>query len=291
VELTTTTLVVRGAPEDPPDTTFDYVVNGLRIGFEEAGVVREKVFEAYIPSMNEHRELYQRRPELRQFAALERFKKMRTDVRGPDADSLDLSASQELRAAVHEYDPAVDPPVSGLLGRHPTAQEAGSETTSPRSTASSVAREGVTEQAGFSGIAANERAGAGGETEPPVDPAGSFRVASPVDAGDLLSLDPEHPGLLVRSSSAHDPGIVGIAAGDSLADGGELRVELVGSGYAMLKVDAGYGEIRPGDLLTSSFTAGHAMRATESIPGTIVGKALEALETGTGAIRVLVMPR
>jgi hypothetical protein len=33
------------------------------------------------------------------------------------------------------------------------------------------------------------------------------------------------------------------------------------------------------------------MRAMESIPGTIVGKALEPLETGTGVIRVLVMPR
>ena len=49
--------------------------------------------------------------------------------------------------------------------------------------------------------------------------------------------------------------------------------------------------IRPGDLLTSSYTAGHAMRAGEIIPGTIIGKALEPLQSGTGLIKVLVMPR
>jgi len=59
----------------------------------------------------------------------------------------------------------------------------------------------------------------------------------------------------------------------------------------LCKVDAGYGSIRPGDLLTSSPTAGHAMRALETIPGTILGKALEPLDIGTGQIRVLLMLR
>ncbi len=42
-------------------------------------------------------------------------------------------------------------------------------------------------------------------------------------------------------------------------------------------VDAAYGTIKVGDLLTSSPTPGHAMRADDPKPGTIVGKALQPL--------------
>ena len=38
-------------------------------------------------------------------------------------------------------------------------------------------------------------------------------------------------------------------------------------------------------------TEGHAMRSDDPRPGTILGKALESLEAGTGVIRVLVMLR
>jgi hypothetical protein len=62
------------------------------------------------------------------------------------------------------------------------------------------------------------------------------------------------------------------------------------SGTTLCKVDAGYGAVRPGDLLTASPTSGHAMRADDAPPGTVIGKALEALEAGTGTIRILVAP-
>jgi hypothetical protein len=112
-----------------------------------------------------------------------------------------------------------------------------------------------------------------------------------VEIGDLLVFDPERPGSLMRCLFAQDPGVVGIAADALLEVRGESRVGLVEANYAVLKVDAGFGEIRRGDLLTSSFTPGHAMRAPEIVPGTIVGKALEPLDSGTGSIRVLLMPR
>ncbi len=60
---------------------------------------------------------------------------------------------------------------------------------------------------------------------------------------------------------------------------------------AACKVDAGYGSVRPGDLLTTSPTPGHAMLALDPRPGTILGKALESLDAGTGLIKVLVMLR
>jgi hypothetical protein len=66
---------------------------------------------------------------------------------------------------------------------------------------------------------------------------------------------------------------------------------LAGGNFAAVKADASYGAILAGDLLTSSPTPGHAMVAIEAPPGTVIGKALEPLESGTGLIRVLVIPR
>jgi len=59
-----------------------------------------------------------------------------------------------------------------------------------------------------------------------------------------------------------------------------------------VKVDARYGAIKPGDLLVTSPIAGVAMRSRPMRsgihrPGTIIGKALEALPKGKGEILVL----
>jgi hypothetical protein len=55
-------------------------------------------------------------------------------------------------------------------------------------------------------------------------------------------------------------------------------------------VDAQYGSVEVGDLLTTSPTFGHAMKATDQAKafGSIIGKALEPLRSGTGLIRMLV---
>jgi len=64
------------------------------------------------------------------------------------------------------------------------------------------------------------------------------------------------------------------------------------TGTIPCRVDAGYGEIRPGDLLTASPTPGHAMRAPEdAAPGSVIGKALAPLAAGSGTIRVMVWRR
>lgn len=63
---------------------------------------------------------------------------------------------------------------------------------------------------------------------------------------------------------------------------GDVAVALVGR--VPVKVDASYGAIRPGDALTSSPTAGHAMKATE--PGMIIGTAINGFEAGRGEVLV-----
>jgi hypothetical protein len=68
------------------------------------------------------------------------------------------------------------------------------------------------------------------------------------------------------------------------------------SGVGPLEASAESGAFQPGDLLTTSALAGHAMKATPVdaggvefyLPGIIMGKALEPLEEGTGLIYALV---
>jgi hypothetical protein len=117
-------------------------------------------------------------------------------------------------------------------------------------------------------------------------------VAGPVEEGDLLVLDPAGPGPLRLAASMADPHVIGIVAGPSRPTaGGGFEAPMAAERYAVVKADAGYGEIRPGDLLVSSPTPGHAMRALEVIPETVLGKAIDPLESGTGVIRLLLMAR
>lgn len=63
------------------------------------------------------------------------------------------------------------------------------------------------------------------------------------------------------------------------------------AGIVKVKVDPRQGKIEPGDLLTSSPTPGHAMKATQDIPGTVFGKAMEGAEGNPQVILMLVMHR
>ena len=78
----------------------------------------------------------------------------------------------------------------------------------------------------------------------------------------------------------------------SAGTGGYVSVVTLGS-YKTLKVDASFGAIHAGDLLTSSPRAGYAMKATDKVAaiGAIIGKALSNLDSGTGSIPVLVVLR
>ncbi len=153
----------------------------------------------------------------------------------------------------------------------------------------------------------------------PADFAEMMRVATgaeSVEPGDVLVLDPNGSGEVVRSSQPRSAHVVGItstrpgflgserewdvsAPADStsgervtleIADMAQLydEVPVALVGIVPAKVSAENGPIRPGDLLVTSSTPGHAMRADHPEPGTIVGKALATLNSGAGTIRVLV---
>ena len=95
--------------------------------------------------------------------------------------------------------------------------------------------------------------------------------------------------------TAADSALFGVVAPEpgaaSVTEGGETAVQapVALSGIVLCKVDARFSPIRAGDLLTTSLTPGHAMRAQNPRPGTIIGKALESLGSGTARIKILVM--
>jgi hypothetical protein len=77
------------------------------------------------------------------------------------------------------------------------------------------------------------------------------------------------------------------AAGSGIQPGDYLSIVTLGA-YKMIKADATNEAIQPGDLLTASPNAGYAVRAGEAAPGTIIGKALEGLDSGQEMIAVYV---
>ncbi|MEH1792460.1 hypothetical protein [Nostoc sp.] len=72
-----------------------------------------------------------------------------------------------------------------------------------------------------------------------------------------------------------------------IEDGEDLHLVTLGV-FAHCKVDATEAPIEVGDLLTTSKNPGHAKKATEPKLGSIIGKALQPLEKGTGEISVFV---
>ncbi len=78
------------------------------------------------------------------------------------------------------------------------------------------------------------------------------------------------------------------ARAEGTADPGEYVAIVTLGAFQAIKVDASYGAIQPGDLLVSSPTPGHAMRAENPSVGSVIGKAMGALDEGTGIIAVMV---
>ena len=70
-----------------------------------------------------------------------------------------------------------------------------------------------------------------------------------------------------------------------------VAIALVGRVYCL--VDATYGPVNAGDMLTTSRTSGHAMKASdrEKAFGTVIGKSMGRLHEGRGLVLTLVSLR
>jgi hypothetical protein len=139
----------------------------------------------------------------------------------------------------------------------------------------------------------------GDVTLPNADIAEDFYVADACDAepGTVMVLcDSE---TLQPSQQAYDTRVAGVVSGAGAFKPGIVldrqsspidrrTIALVGKVYC--KVDARYGAVGVGDLLTTSPSMGHAMKATDRAVafGAVLGKALRALPDGQGLIPVLI---
>jgi hypothetical protein len=120
-----------------------------------------------------------------------------------------------------------------------------------------------------------------------------------IPQGAVVVIDEENPGQLKMSSHAYDTQVAGIISGakgihpgislhqEGALEGGQ-NVALTGRVY--VQADASYGPIKPGDLLTTSNTPGHAMKVSNhaKAQGAIIGKAMSGLKGGKGMVLVLV---
>ena len=121
--------------------------------------------------------------------------------------------------------------------------------------------------------------------------------ADSVEAGTVMVLCDE--GALQCSATAYDKRVAGVisGAGDykpglilDKRPTGRPRLPVALMGKVFCKADARYGAIVAGDLLTTSDTPGHVMKASDSAQafGAVVGKALSALPAGQALIPILV---
>ena len=121
--------------------------------------------------------------------------------------------------------------------------------------------------------------------------------AMDVEPGTVMVLEQE--GTLQPCQQAYDKRAAGVISGAGVYKPGivldkqqssenRMPVALVGKVYC--KVDARYASIEVGDLLTTSDTLGHAMKASDPLQafGAVIGKALRPLEAGQGLIPIMV---
>jgi hypothetical protein len=117
-------------------------------------------------------------------------------------------------------------------------------------------------------------------------------------AGTVVVLDTNKTNHVLASTKAYDTGVAGVVSdtpGVILGQGGADKVKVATTGRVKVRVDATRAPIHVGDLLVTSEVEGVAMKSVPvdlggiqiHRPGTIIGKALEPLDKGTGEILVL----
>ena len=138
-------------------------------------------------------------------------------------------------------------------------------------------------------------------TLPNADCAEDFNIAGPerVEPGTVMVLG-DAEGALVASSHAYDRRVAGVISGAGdfrpglvldkhrAPDGNRQPIALMGKVFC--KVDAAFGAVEVGDLLTTSPTRGHAMKTNDPLKafGAVIGKALRPLPAGQALIPILI---
>src|SRR6266446_1597073 len=116
--------------------------------------------------------------------------------------------------------------------------------------------------------------------------------------GTVVVLDSNKSNQVIASTVGYDTRVAGVISeqpGIALGEKGESKVLVATTGRVRVKVNATRTPIHIGDLLVTSDVPGVAMKSKPvnlggvqiQRPGTLIGKALEPLEKGSGTILVL----
>jgi hypothetical protein len=132
------------------------------------------------------------------------------------------------------------------------------------------------------------------------DCAEDFDIADPesIEPGTVMVLG-EEGGILHESRQAYDKRVAGVVSGAGNYKPGIVlgkeqsrsdRMPIALLGKVFCKVDASHAQIEVGDLLTTSPTPGHAMKASDQLKafGAVIGKALRPLKEGQGLVPILI---
>ncbi|MEO8035436.1 MAG: hypothetical protein ABI837_13455 [Acidobacteriota bacterium] len=117
-------------------------------------------------------------------------------------------------------------------------------------------------------------------------------------SGTVVVLNLEKSNEVTASTRSYDTAVAGVVSakpGLILGEASKSKEKIATTGRVMVRSDASNGAIHVGDLLVTSDKPGMAMRSVPVVmagvkmhrPGTIVGKALQPLESGQGEILVL----
>jgi hypothetical protein len=132
------------------------------------------------------------------------------------------------------------------------------------------------------------------------DVAEKFPVSEEVKPGMVVTIDKENPGQLCLSRGAYNRCVAGVVSGAKGLPAGAILGNLPGnedavpialSGRVWVYCDTTEKAIAPGDMLTTSSKAGHAMAVTDytKAHGAVLGKAMTSLEKGrTGLVLTLI---
>lgn len=127
----------------------------------------------------------------------------------------------------------------------------------------------------------------------PADFAEMLPAAAEMEPGDVLAIGLD--GELIQATEPYQTTVIGVYStrpsflGNAAFADEDGYAPLAMLGVVPVKASAENGAIQPGDLLVASATPGHAMKAGDNPPqGTVIGKALEGLEDGTGVITIVV---
>ena len=132
------------------------------------------------------------------------------------------------------------------------------------------------------------------------DCAEDFDIADPesIGPGTVMVLG-EEDGVLHQSRQAYDKRVAGVVSGAGNYKPGIVlgkqqsrsdRKPIALVGKVFCKVDASHAQIEVGDLLTTSPTPGHAMKASDPLKafGAVIGKALCPLKEGQALVPILI---